>query len=433
MAFLRAATPTGPARLGRLSLAAAVPTVAVMLTGCSVFSTPVPTPVSDASLAPTGSVGYVVCSNAVTPVELATRTAEAAIPLPISGSPVFGDFAIATSADGRWAYVVTTDGVAPGTTAPSTGAPTPATPSSSTPAAATTATTAATAATAPAATTTTPVTAGTGSGAQNVVIPIDLVTQQAERPISIPGQVGTHAIVVLPGGRTVLAASGNTIVPIDVSDDEVGIPLDLGSGQTIFGMALDPRTTTLYVLVPGGVIPVDTATSTVGAEIPTSLSVSSVYSPHGIVVTDDGKTVYVVGQGAPDFGGRVLPIATATGAVGASTSFDYYGISDPAALADEPDGSLLLVVDSANNWVNPVPLSTFFTPPTPVHLPSAGTAGATSGSGHPTDIVLGPGNTGAFVVEGFDAVLPYEPASETFGRAIPVCSGASSMAVAPSP
>jgi hypothetical protein len=196
-------------------------------------------------------------------------------------------------------------------------------------------------------------------------------------------------------------------------------------------MALDPQTTTLFVLVAGGVIPVDTADFTVGAEIPTALAVSSVYSPHGIVVTGNGVTVYVVGQGAPDFGGRVLPIAAATGVVGTPTSFDYYGLADPAALADEPDGSLLSVVDSANNWVNPVPLATFFTPPTPVHLPPAGTGG--SSSGHPTDIVLGPGSTGAFIVEGFDAVLPYEPASETFGRAIPVCPGASSMAVAPSP
>ena len=58
-------------------------------------------------------MGYVVCPNAVTPVELATHTAEAAIPLPISGTPALGNFAIATSADGRWAYVVTSDGVAP--------------------------------------------------------------------------------------------------------------------------------------------------------------------------------------------------------------------------------------------------------------------------------------------------------------------------------
>ena len=64
------------------------------------------------SLAPAGAVGYVVCPTAVTPVELDTRTAEAPIPLPLRGTPVLGSFAIATSPDGRWAYVATTDGVA---------------------------------------------------------------------------------------------------------------------------------------------------------------------------------------------------------------------------------------------------------------------------------------------------------------------------------
>ena len=106
-------------------------------------------------------------------------------------------------------------------------------------------------------------------------------------------------------------------------------------------MALDPASTTLYALVPGGVIPVDTANATAGAAIPTGLSVSSVYSPHGIVVTDDGATVYVVGQGGTDFGGRVLPIAAATGATGPATGFDRFGISDPAAVAVTADGSSL--------------------------------------------------------------------------------------------
>jgi DNA-binding beta-propeller fold protein YncE len=268
---------------------------------------------------------------------------------------------------------------------------------------------------------------------QNVVIPIDLVTQQAERPIDIPGQGATHAIVVLPGGHTVLAASGSTIVPVDVDRRTVGQPLQLGAGDTIYGLALDPVATTAYALVPGGVVPVDTANGTAGATIPTGLTVSSVYSPHGIAVTDDGATVYVVGQGPPDFGGRVLPITTSTGATGTPASFDNYGIADPAALAVEPDGSSLLVADSANNWINPVPLATFTNPPQPVRLPPQAAGEPSSGTQHPTDIVLDPSGTSAYVVEGFDAVLPYDPASQTFGRAIPVCTGASSMAVAPSP
>jgi hypothetical protein len=395
----------------RAAAALVLCTVAATLAGCSLFSTPTPAPVTDpGSLAPAGPVGYVVCSDAVTPVELDTHTAEPQIPLPIRGTPVIGNFAIATSANGRWAYVVTSDGVEPSPSAGSTSVP-PATSHT----AATTATT-------------TP----SGVAVQNVVIPINLVTQKAEAPIKIPGQGGTHAVVVMPGDRIVLAASGSTIVPVDVATDKVGTPLDLGPVHTIFGMALDPTSTTLYALVAGGVFPVDTANATAGVEIATGLSVSSVYSPHGIAVTADGKTVYVVGQGGTDFGGRVLPIAAATGTTQTPTGFDRYGIADPAAVAISADGSLLLVADAANNWINPVPLATFADPPAPVRLPQR-SAGVSSGTGHPTDIVIGPGDAGAFVVVGFDAVVPFQPASDTFGHPISVCSGASSMTVAPAP
>jgi len=412
--------PSGRRRSRSLFAAATAGLLAPALSGCALFAQPRPTPVGGASLAPAGSVGYVVCPDAVTPVELATHTAEAPIPLPISGTPEQGDFAIATSPDGRWAYVVTAEGSGARSQQPAAEASGPTTSAAPAPP---------------------PSPSSTGGspqpptrvGAQNVVIPIDLVAQRAGRPIDIPGQGGTHAVVVLPGGRTVLAASGSTVVPVDVATRRLGTPIDLGAGRTVFGMALDPVSTTVYVLVAGGIVPVDTAGDTTGATIPTGLAVSSVNSPHGIAVTEDGSTIYVVGQGPPDYGGRVLPITTADGTVGVPASFDNYGISDPAALAVEPDGSALSVVDSANNWVNPLPVASFADPPTPVRLPPQGTGGPTSGTEHPTDIVLGPQGFGAFVVVGFDAVLPYDPGSETFGRAIPVCTGASSMAVAPSP
>ncbi len=399
-----------PTRTYRASLAVGLGAVATVLSGCGLFATPRPTAVGDPALAPAGPVGYVVCPNAVTPVELSTDTAEAAITLPISGTPVLGDFAIATSPDGQWAYVVTSEGVISSPSASSTTVP-PATSGSAT------------------TTTTTP-----DSGAvRNVVIPIDLTTQQAQPPIQIPGTGGTHAIVALGNGRTVLAASGSSIVPVDAATRTVGTPIDLGAGRTIFGMALDPVGTELFALVAGAVIPVDTAHATVGALIPTGLSVSSVYSPHGIAVTSNGATVYVVGQGGTDFGGRVLPIVAATGATRPATGFDRFGIADPAALAVTPDDAELLVADAANNWVNPVPVAGFADPPDPVRLPQRSPASTTTGTQHPTDIVLGPGATGAFLVDGFDAVIPYAPGPQTFGEPIPVCGGASSMAVAPSP
>ena len=414
-------TPTsGRGRTRRPVVVTSLGLVSVALSGCGLFAQPRPAQSGGSSLAPAGSMGYVVCSNAVTPVELATRTAEAPITLPVSGTPDLGDFAIATSPDGRWAYVVTADG------ATSSGVP-----ATTTPRATSTPPTTPPATAAP--TTTAPTAPSSTIGIQNVVIPIDLVTQRAGRPIDIPGQGATHAIVVLPGGHTVLAASGSTIVPVDVGNRQVGRPVDLGAGRTIYGLALNPLAATVYALVPGGVVPVDTTGDTVGAAVPTGLTVSSVYSPHGIAVTDDGATVYVVGQGPPDFGGRVLPIATASGATGTAASFDNYGIADPAALAVEPDGSALFVADSANNWINPVPIASFTDPPQPVRLPPQAAGEPSSGTQHPTDIVLDPAGTTAFVVAGFDSVLPYDPTSQTFGRAIPVCTGASSMAVAPAP
>ena len=236
----------------------------------------------------------------------------------------------------------------------------------------------------------------------------------------------------MPNG-IVLAASGSTVVPVDPATRAVGTPLDVGTGRTIFGMALSPTGPTLFVLVSGGVVPVDTSTATAGPLVPTGLSVSSVSSPHGIVVSPDGSTVYVVGQGGADYGGRVLPLTASTRAVRSPAGFDRFGISDPAAVAVTPDGTRVLVVDSANNWVDPITVADFPNPGPPVHFPLRPGGAADPGTGHPTDIVVGPGSTGAFIVDGFDAVLPFDPVAQRFGRPIPVCSGASSMAVAAAP
>lgn len=360
-------------RRGAVALAAAL-----TLSGCSVAATPDSTPVTSVPAPPQRALGYVVCPNALSPVELATRTAEAPIPLPVQGTPALGDFAVTTSPDGRSAYVVTE-------TQPPGGSPRP------------------------------------------VLVPVDLVTQRAGPPITLPGTGGTRAVAVTHDGRTVLAAVGTTIVPVDVATRAAGTPLDLGPGRDVSGLALSPTSSTLYVLVPDAVVPVDTTSARAGAPVATGLGVSSVASPHGVVVSSDGHTVYAVGQGGSDFGGRLVALATATGTVGPATSFDQFGITDPSAVAVSGDGNQVLVADSANNWIVPVPVARLGTPGGPVRLPSGDAA--TAGTDHPSDIVTGPGATGAFVVTGLDTVLPYAPASGTFGRPIPVCAGASSMAV----
>lgn len=369
---------TGHRRLrSRGAVALVVP--ALVLTGCSVVATPGSAPVTAGPFTPHGAMGYVVCPNAVTPVELATDTAEAPIPLPVRGTPSLGSFAIAVSPDGRTAFVATRTVTAAGSPA-------------------------------------------------DVVVPIDLATQRAGRPIVLPGNGATRAVVVMRDGRTVLVGDGTTVVPVDAATHAVGTPLELGPGRTVAGMALSPTTSILYVLVPDGVVPVDTSTARAGVPVVTGLSVSSVTSPHGVVVSPDGNTVYVVGQGGTDFGGRLAPIAAATGSVGTPTGFDQFGIADPAAVALTADGSTVLVADSADNWIVPVPVADLATPSPPVRLPTGGPAVA-AGTDHPSDLVVGPGATGAFVVAGLDSVFPFAPSTGTFGRAIRVCPGASSMAV----
>ena len=358
------------------------------LGGCSLFSSSKSPPPSRSSLSPSGSVGYVVCPTAVTPVELArTNIAEPDIPLPIAGTPAPGSFAIATSPNGHWAYVVTSQLVAATSTA--------------------------------------------GAKAQNLLIPINLMTQRAGTPIALPGAGVTHSVVVFPSGKTLVASVGTSLVPVDLTHDSVGTPLNLGAGHIVFGMTLNPAGTALFALVTGGVIPVDTGHATAGTPILTGLTVSSVYSPHGIAISPDGSTLYVVGQGGKDFGGRLLPITVATGALQPEASFDAFGIASPASLIVSPTDSAAYVVDSANNWINPVTLSPVATPTPPVRLPAL--VGVSGGTQHPSDIALALDGVTAFIVDGFDSIVPYDTASQAFGRPVKVCTGASSMAIAPSP
>jgi DNA-binding beta-propeller fold protein YncE len=324
----------------------------------------------------------------VTPVELARHnTAEPDISLPITGTPAPGNFAIATSPNGHWAYVVTSQLVA--------------------------------------------ATSTTGAKAQNLLIPINLVTQRAGTPIVLPGTGVTHSVVVFPSGSTLVASVGTSLVPVDLTDNSVGAPLNLGTGHVVFGMTLNPAGTALFALVTGAVIPVDTGHATAGTPILTGLTVSSVYSPHGIAISPDGSTLYVVGQGGKDFGGRLLPITVATGALQPEASFDAFGIASPASLIVSPTDSAAFVVDSANNWINPVTLSPVPTPTPPVRLPAL--VGVSGGTQHPSDIALALDGVTAFIVDGFDSIVPYDTASQAFGRPVKVCTGASSMAIAPSP
>lgn len=336
---------------------------------------------SGRSLAPVGPMGYVVCPNAVSPIELDSGTVEPPIALPAPGSSASGNVVITAAANGRQAFVVAGRSGADGTV-------------------------------------------------HNELIPIDLTTQRAGRPRPLPGNGPSRAVVPSGNGQLVLVAIGSDIIAVDPRTGALGKVLHLGPGHLIAGLVPAATGSTVFALVPGGVIPVDVASSHIGALIPTGLAISSIDAPHGMALTPDGGTLMVIGQGGPALGGRIVPISTSSLVSGPGGSFDAFGIADPSAVAVTPDGTTAVVADAANGWLLNVPTRSLAAPPPPVRLPvSAGTLDL----GHPTDVVMGPGATGAFVVAGLDAVLPYNPTSGHFGAPIGVCAGATSMTVAPSP
>ncbi len=391
--------------------------IAAVLAGCSLFATPRTDARSgDPSLAPTGPVGYVVCPNAVTPVELTTDTAEAAIPLPISGTPVLGDFAIATSPDGHWAYVVTSDGVIAPPSGSSTTRATPATPRIShddrpprpRP--------------------------GGSEPVQNVVIPIDLVTQRAEAADRHPGG-GRH-----PRHRRHAQRPDGSGRQRDLHRPRRRSHPPAWAPHSTWGRVAPssawPSTPSARPCsswcperwsrwtppTPPPVRPSPPVCRSRRSTRPTA-SLSPTTEPLSTSWARVGRT----SEGAS------FPSPLPPGWPVTATGFDRFGISDPAAVAVTSDGATASGGRCRQQLGQPHPGGHLLEPVDPGPAASVELRLHATGTGHPTDIVLGPDQTGAFIVDGFDAVIPYSPASQTFGDPIPVCSGASSMAVAAAP
>ena len=112
--------------------------------------------------------------------------------------------------------------------------------------------------------------------------------------------------------QTVYVSNGRegTVTPIDTATNTPGPPIPIGRGPGLIAMAPDGRTA--YVTSNESiVVPIDTATGTPGAPIRVGVTGPGLHDqPDGIVITPDGRTVYVANIGS----GTVTPIDTATNA-----------------------------------------------------------------------------------------------------------------------
>ena len=263
-------------------------------------------PIGPIAVTPNGATAYMVAERDVLPVDLSTRTAGTPIPTPITGGGA--DLGIAISANGKTAYVPTsemgpctsqatcygvvftidlmTDTVGPQIDVPdyvgtwpdgsqevlSGGI-----------------------AIAPEGTMAYVVFNDSGVQAPGWVTPIDTATDTVGS--AIPAGVAPNLIVITPNGKTAYvnnSFSNNAVTgvtPIDLTTDtaEAQIPRPAcpsGTGSFLGPMAIVPSGSTLYLMctLTSQMVPIDTAANTAG---PPSASPSTYESPTGIAIVPD--------------------------------------------------------------------------------------------------------------------------------------------------
>jgi YVTN family beta-propeller protein len=262
-------------------------------------------------------------SASVTPVNLATRKAGAAIP--VGADPA----AIAITPDGRTAYVVNSGSgtVTPITTATRTAGK------------------AIRVGDDPAAIAITPNgrTAYVTNSGSDTVTPISVATGRAGPAIRVGAS--PKALAITPDGATVYALDweGGAVTPIATATGRAGPEIRTGAFPS--AIAITPDGATAYVVNYGSdtVTPIATASGAAGPPIPVG------QAPNSIAITPNGQTAYVVDGDS----GAVTPIAVATGEAGPAIGVGY----SPVSVAVSPSGTSAYVVNVISGTVTPVAAS----------------------------------------------------------------------------
>jgi DNA-binding beta-propeller fold protein YncE len=168
----------------------------------------------DIVITPNGKTAYVVdgvqdgkpYANSVIPIDLATNTALAPIPIEASGLAS----GLVMTPDGRTAYVLSS----------------------------------------------------------RAVTPIDTATNQAKPAIPLPASAGyAYSIAMTPNGKTIYVLTPRGVIPIRTASRTVLPMIGVPGLLNFTNLAITPDGSTVYVGAATGVVPISTATNTVGSLI----------------------------------------------------------------------------------------------------------------------------------------------------------------------
>lgn len=179
---------------------------------------------------------------------------------------------------------------------------------------------------------------GSNGGMGEIAAPVELSTQTANPANQVSTGMSSEGapedVAITPDGKTAYVVTNDEVVPIDVATNKAGAPISI----PIFGraIAITPDGRFAYVtsvFVTDVVTKIDLATNTAVAEIPVGDNL------FGVAVTPDSRTVYV----ASSNDGSVYPIDVATNAVGPAIPVGTF----PSAVAVTPDGTSAYVLRSS--------------------------------------------------------------------------------------
>jgi YVTN family beta-propeller protein len=236
-------------------------------------------------------------------------------------------------------------------------------------------------------------------------------------------QLGRSSIASPEGSASPVTAYvtnefSGTVTPIATATNTAGPPIMAGSYPE--NIVITPDGKTLYVASGSyyangsysygtTVTPIATATNTAAPPI----TVGS--QPYGMAITPDGKTVYVANYGS----GTVTPIATATNTAGPPITVG----SGPFDIAITPDGKTAYVANLDSGTVTPIATATNTAGP-PITVGSVPLG--------PFDIVITPDGKTAYVTDsGSGTVTPIATATNTAGPPITVGSYPENIAITP--
>jgi hypothetical protein len=168
-----------------------------------------------------------------------------------------------------------------------------------------------------------------------VVVPIDVAADRSLTPITLPRQdygpnTDMCSMAVAPNGRTAYVLIGRYVVPIDLLTGRALKPIELRGLFPFFPqLGISPDGRMAYALGLRGVTPIDLATN---KALPT-IGFGRNFSPYCLAFSPNGRTA-LVAIGDPENAGKLVLIHAAAGTVFKSIQLPSF----PASIVVTPGG-----------------------------------------------------------------------------------------------